>query len=217
MHPAGHVGDIWCRMWRYLSWTPPPTDSKYLTMRWWPWWRHHLRVRQVPRAPFMAWLPEHCGVDRVSVLYASSDIMDARLPARRRRGALAPTDAGAGAHYRRRGHVFHWWCHGQLVGVLLPRRRLVLGAVQKVAHRHARGGGSAASRCAPAGPSRTASTRRRAARGGPPSVGRMVSPRKISWRRGAWNRLFRLWRGAEQRSGEAVRRRRRLSFFLFLG
>ena len=92
MHPAGHVGDIWCRMWRYLSWTPPPTDSKYLTMRWWPWWRHHLRVRQVPRAPFMAWLPEHCGVDRVSVLYASSDIMDARLPARRRRGALAPTD-----------------------------------------------------------------------------------------------------------------------------
>ena len=137
MHPAGHVGDIWCRMWRYLSWTPPPTDSKYLTMRWWPWWRHHLRVRQVPRAPFMAWLPEHCGVDRVGVLYASATSWTRGC--RAAAPAPAPTDA-AGAHCRRRGRVFHWWCHGQLVGVLLPRRRLVLGAVQKVAHRHARGG-----------------------------------------------------------------------------
>ena len=134
MHPAGHMSDIWRRMWGFLSWTPPPNNPKHLTMRWWPWWRQHLHVRQVTRAPFMEWLPKHCGVHSVRVLYSTRSIMDARLPPRRRRCN------GDGAHYRRRGHVFHWWCHGQLVGVLLPRRRLVLGSVQKVAHRHARSG-----------------------------------------------------------------------------
>ena len=141
MHPAGQVSDIWRHMWGFLSWTPPPSDPSHLTMRWWPWWRQHLHVRQVTRAPFMAWLPKHCGVDRVRVLHATRAIMDARLPPRRRRrrGGDGGRDV-ASAHYRRRGHVFHWWCHGQLVGVLLPRRRLVLGSVQKVAHRHARHG-----------------------------------------------------------------------------
>lgn len=131
-HPAGAVGDIWRKMWGFLSWAPPPRDPQYLTARWWPLWRHHLHVREMMRAPALSWILQHGRVSAIRTLYATQTVMDAPLERRRRKHASVTTHA----QYRRRGHVFHWWCHGQLVGVLLQRRRLVLGAVQKVTHQH---------------------------------------------------------------------------------
>ena len=142
MHRAGHVGHIWRRAWGFLSWAPPPRDARRLTARWWPLWRGHLHVREMTRAPALAWVRDYIGDATLRTLHATRAVMDAPLGRRR---SLALLDDARGrrrpvTQYRRRGHVFHWWCHGQLVGVLLARRRLVLGAVQKVTHQHLRRG-----------------------------------------------------------------------------
>ena len=133
-HPAGHVGHLWRRAWRCLSWAPPPEDEEYLSSRWWPFWRRHLQVRQLLRVPSLRWAARLAGGRPLCELHALRQTMDTKYDAKK---SLSPRYRGA---YRRRGHAFHWWCHGQLVGILLPGRRLVLGCVRRVRHTHLRRG-----------------------------------------------------------------------------
>ena len=134
VHAAGLVGHLWRAAWRCVSWVPPPQDDRYLAARWWPFWRRHLQVRQLLRAPSLRWAARLAG-GPARALHALRATMDAGHHGWRR--DVSSRYRGA---YRRRGSAFHWWCHGQLVGVLLPGRRLVLGCVRRVRHTHLRNG-----------------------------------------------------------------------------
>lgn len=126
---AGAHHLLWRAMWPMLCWAPVPEDEQVLTMRWWPYWCQHLQVIQVPRFPALAWwCPAQLGPSTLRRVYANA--RDVESPAR-----LYKVPRGGAC-----GKTFRLWCRGQLIGVLLPGRRLVLGAVQNILHTHVRRG-----------------------------------------------------------------------------